>query len=160
MIAAAGTVILSLSVMGFGISYNKALKNEKESIDALLSLCEKINTRISCFRQPLNEIYEGFSNPHLDRLGFTDELKKHGLSAALISKGEILGISKGLMAESRRFAEGLGKSYSEEQTKLCERYLSCLKREHDELGAQLPTKTKLSLSLSGAISALTAILFL
>ncbi len=160
MIAAIGSTIISLSVIGFGLSYNKALKTEKDSIEALISLSEHINTRITCFRQPLPQIYADFSNPFLDSIGFTDELRRKGLSAALILKGDSLGIGSELLASIRKFADGLGKSYLDDQIRLCKDLISLLKEDEARVNESLPAKTKLSLSLSGAVSALVAILFI
>ncbi len=160
MISAVGIALLSLSIMGFGFSYNKALKNEKECVEGLILLAERINTRIKCFRQGLPEIFDGFTHPFLDAVGFTSDLKEKGMSVALKNNGDKLGVGRDIMLESVKFAEGLGKSYYDEQLTLCEDYLSFLKSRYDGINEGLPTKTKLSLSLSGAISALAAILFL
>lgn len=160
MISAIGISLLTLSIMGFGFSYNKALKNEKECIEGLIQLTERINTRIKCFRQGLNEIFDGFTHPFLDAIGFSEDLRQNGMSGALKNKGDKLGIGRDVLLESEKFADGLGKSYSDEQLTLCENYISFLKSKYDEISAGLPTKTKLSISLSCAISALTAILFI
>ncbi len=160
MITTVGIAVLSLSIMGFGFSYNKALRNEKESIEGLILLAERINTRIKCFRQGLSEIFDGFSHPFLDAVGFTSVLKENGMSHALDISGDKLFVGRDVMNESKKFADGLGKSYYDEQLTLCEDYLSFLKNKHDVISAGLPTKIKLSISLSCAVSALTAILFI
>lgn len=160
MIAAVGILILSLSLLGFGFSYSSVLKAEKESIDGLIQLTERIRSRIECFRQPLDEIYEGFSHRHLEGIGFTDDIKKHGLFFALKSKGRLLGISSDILEASKKFASDLGKSYSIDQIRLCEAYLDELKKEMSNIEGSLSQKTKLSLSIAGAAAAMAAILFL
>lgn len=160
MISAVGIVILSLSIIGFGFSYNKALKNEKECVEGLIQLAERIYTRIKCFRQDLPEIFNGFSHPYLDTVGFTSDLKENGMSDALERSSDKLIVSRDIMLESRCFAERLGKSYYDEQLTICEDYLSFLKAKYDQICEGLPTKTKLALSFSFAISALSAILFI
>ena len=160
MISVLGIVILTLSILGFGLSYNKALKNEKVCIEGLILLTERINTRIKCFRQGLSEIYDGFTHPFLDGIGFTSSLKENGISRALEYCSDKLGLGDDIMLETKRFASELGKSYSDEQLILCESYLSFLKDKYDVISRGLPTKTKLSISLSCAISALSAILFI
>lgn len=160
MISTVGIGILSLSIMGFGFSYNKALKNEKECVEGLIQLTERINTRIKCFRQGLNEIFDGFTSPALDAIGFTSDLKEKGMSYALENCGDKLTLGHDIMLESKKFADRLGKSYYDEQLTLCESYLSFLKAKYEEICRGLPSKTKLSLSLSFAISALSAILFI
>ena len=74
MISTVGIGVLSLSIIGFGFSYNRGLKNEKECVEGLIQLTERINTRIKCFRQGVSEIFDGFSNPFLDATGFTANL--------------------------------------------------------------------------------------
>lgn len=160
MIAAVGILILSLSLLGFGLSYNSVLKAERESIDGLIQLAERLRSRIECFRQPLDEIYEGFSHKHLDSIGFTDHLKRSGLSNALGNKGKLLGISTDMLEKSKKFSSDLGKSYSAEQIRLCQAYLDELKKEMSNIEGALNQKTRLSLSLAGAAAAMAAILFL
>ena len=60
------------------------------------------------------------------------------------------------MLESEKFASELGKIYYDEQLTLCESYLTYLKAKYEGINEGLPTKTKLSISLSCAASALTA----
>ena len=160
MISAVGISILSLSIIGFGLSYCNGLKKEKESVEGLLLLAERIHTRIKCFRQGLPEIYDGFTHPYLDAVGFTCDLKEKGMTYALEGNGDKLGIGHDILLESESFAMHLGKSYYDEQLTLCEDYLSFLKSRYDEIKKGLPNKTKLSLSLSFAVSALSAILFI
>ncbi len=160
MITAVGITLVSLSIVGFGLSYVNALKTEKESVLGLILLTERIRTRIKCFRQNLDEIFDGFTHPFLDATGFTDDLKNKGMSFALTNSGERLGIGRDIMLESEKFASELGKSYYDEQLTLCESYLTYLKTKYEGINEGLPTKTKLSISLSCAVSALTAILFL
>ena len=160
MVSAFGIILLSLSIMGFGFSYSHALKAEKESIEGLIALCERISTRIRCFRQDVSEIYDGFSYPFLNSVGFTFLLKEKGLAEALDACADKLCISTDVMNESRRFAKELGKSYYDEQLTLCNNYLTFLKDKHTEITAGLPSRTKLAFSLSCAISLLSAILFI
>lgn len=160
MISGVGIILLTLSIMSFGFSYVKALKSEKECVEGLILLTERIHTRIKCFRQSLSEIYDGFSHPLLDSSGFTSLLKEKGLSEALDGSGGALPIGHNVLLETRRFASRLGKCFYEEQLTLCEGYLSFLKAQLETINDGLPKKTKLSISLSCAVSALSAILFI
>ncbi len=160
MISGVGIILLTLSILCFGFSYVNALKSEKECVEGLILLAERIHTRIKCFRQSLSEIYDGFSHPFLDSTGFTSLLKEKGLSDALDGSGADLPIGHEMLLESRRFASRLGKSFYEEQLTLCEGYLSFLKAQLGIINDGLPKKAKLSISLSCAVSALSAILFL
>ena len=160
MMNALGVALLSLSIMGFGFAYNKGLKCEKESVDGLILLTERIYTRIKCFRQDLSEIYVGFTHPFLDSVSFTQILRDKGMSGALENCGDKLFLGRDIMTESKSFASHLGKTYYDEQLTLCEDYLSFLKTKRDIISAGIQAKTKLSISLSFAISALSAILFI
>ena len=160
MVSAFGILLLSLSVIGFGIQYIKSLRAERDSVDGLCALAERISTRIRCFRQDINEIYDGFTHAHLDSIGFTSLLKEKGLSAALEICADKLSLGADVMSESKIFAYGLGKSYYDEQLDLCREYLDFIKEKQRQIISGLPSKTKLSISLSCAISALTAILFI
>ena len=160
MITAAGIILLSLSIIGFGFSYGKELKNEKLCVDGLTALAERINTRIRCFRQGIDEIFDGFTDPYLDSIGFTADLRQNGLLYALKNNEERLSVSRDIIAEAKKFAQNLGKSYYEEQLTLCSEFLSFLNDKKEKIKEGLPTKVKLSITLSCALSALSAILFL
>lgn len=160
MIAVLGTAVLSLSIFGFGFSYNSQLKAQRESLNGIIRLAERIKARIECFRSPLDEIYKDFTHPFLDSIGFTCELRENGLGFALVKTRSRLCLSRELFSEISEFAEGLGKSYADEQVRYCTSYINKLEKALSELDESIPVKTRMSLSLSAAGAAMAAILFL
>lgn len=159
MLTAVGTVAVCLSAIGLGSSYASSLKREKESLGGLLSLCERIETRIECFRQPLPEIYRDLDDRRLDP-EFLHDLKESGLSYALTRNRRRLCIRQELYSELLSFASELGKSYAEGQVRLCRKYEARLRDSLEGIEASLPSRTRLSLTLSAAAAAMAAILFL
>lgn len=160
MLSLLGTALLCSSVLGFGFSYVTSIKNTREVLEELCSLLQRIETRIKCFKQPLFDIYEGFSSPYLDKIGFNDTLKESGLSFALNKHRTKLGLSTETFDLLCEFASSLGKSLSESQLKLCsfygERLTELLHTQTQNEGQ----KTKLALTLSCAGACLSALMLL
>ena len=159
MLTVMGTVAVCISAVGLGVSYAHSLKRQRDSITALLSLCERIRMRIECFRQPLPDIYEGFDDDRLDAQ-FLYDLKESGLSYALTKNRRRLSLSPELYGSLCSFSSELGKSYAEGQIRLCHECILALKGAIAELEAKLPSRVRLSLTLSAATAAMAAILFL
>lgn len=159
MLTAAGTVAVCLSAVGLGSAYASSLKRERDSLGALLSLCERIETRIECFRQPLPDIYRDLDDGRFDP-EFLHDLKESGLSYALTRGRRRLCIGQELYSELLSFASELGKSYAEGQVRLCRSCEVRLREELQLLEGELPSRIRLSLTLSVAAAAMTAILFL
>ena len=160
MITAIGTIITCLSVLGFGWSYSLQLKREKQSLKGIIALIDRIKTRIECFRQVLPEIYKGFSDDILDKTGFTEDLKRDGLHFALIKNRHKLGLKSEELESVIEFASALGKSYAEDQIRLCIVCRDGLAAQLDRVDQRLPSRIRLSLTLSAAIAAMTAIMLL
>lgn len=160
MITSIGAVVTCLSVIGFGHSYGVSLKKESRNLRALILLTDRIRARIECFRQPLNDIYDGFSNDELDSIGFTQDLKTSGLSFALVKHKSALALKNDTFALLSEFAGSVGKSYADEQVRLCTDLKQALETRLFLMEKELPIKTRLGLTLSAAAAAMTAILFL
>lgn len=160
MISAIGTVITCLSVLGFGYSYGIHLKRERQNLRGMISLTERIRARIECFRQTLPEIYADFSDDSLDNIGFTDDLRQSGMSYALAKNKNALGLGNDVFSILSEFAVLLGKSYADEQLRLCDDCKKKLESRLERIEKDLPSRMRLSLTLSAAVAAMTAILFL
>ncbi len=160
MISIVGTVITCLSLIGFGYSYSMALRNERQNLRGIISLIDRIRTRIECFRQPLTDIYEDFSDEGLDSIGFTSDLKESGLTFALMKNKSALALGNDAFALVSDYSRSLGKSYAEDQIRLCIDCKEKLERCLEKIEGDLPQRTRLSLTLSAATAAMIAILFL
>lgn len=160
MISIIGTVITCLSLISFGYSHIIALRKERQNLRGIISLVDRIRTRIECFRQPLADIYEDFSCECLDLMGFTNDLKESGLTFALMKNKSSLAIDNDAFALVSEYSRSLGKSYADDQVRLCIDCKEKLERHLEKIEGDLPQKTRLSLTLSAAAAAMTAILFL
>jgi hypothetical protein len=143
-----------------GFFHSLHLKNNIRVVRDFIKLAERIKSRIDCFRQPLCDIYEGFSSEVLDRIGFTSDLILSGLSFALVKNRSALCISDETFELLYEFSQSLGKSYASEQVKLCSELIRSLESRLEKLENDLPSKSKLSITLCCAAAAMTAILFL
>ncbi len=160
MISVIGITLLSLSLIGFGLSYNSALRAEKTCLEELISLCERIYVRIDCFKQPLPEIFRDFSSPYLDSCGFSAVLKEKGLKTAFADLSSALPLSQRSAEIIAELSYKLGNGYASEELRLCARAKNELKAELASLNKTLPDRMKLSLTLSCAAAAMAAILFI
>jgi hypothetical protein len=159
MLTVIGTAAVCLSAIGLGTSYASSLRHERDVLLALLSLCQRISTRIECFRQPLPDIYRDLEDGRLDPQ-FLSDLKESGLSYALVKNKRRLCLSHEIYGELCAFASELGKSYADGQIRLCRECTLRLKNASEELEGRLPSRVRLSLTLSAAGAAMAAILFL
>lgn len=159
MISVIGIALLSASIIGFGLSYGSALKAEKLCLEELILLCDRIHTRIECFRQPLPDIFRNFSSPYLDGCGFNSILKEKGIKAAVAALAPYLPVTVKTEELLKELSTKLGSGYAEEALKLCARVKNDLRGELALLNKSFPSRMKLSLTLSFAAAAMAAILF-
>ena len=160
MLTVIGTAVLCSSFLGFGFSYTSSLKTERESLRELLALMKRIKTRTECFRQPLSDIYAGFASVHLENMGFIHDLNESGLSFALSKHRRALMIREEIFASLSEFAASLGKSYIDEQLRLCSLYIEKTEECLISLNTELTSKSKLAMTLSCAAAGMSAIMFL
>ena len=160
MISVIGIVLLCGSIIGFGLSYTSALRDERACLEELISLCDMIHTRIECFKQPTGDIFRDFSSPYLDKCGFNGVLKSDGIRAATDSYCSSLPLPKRSLDALRELSYKLGSGYAEEELRLCARIRNEFRAELAALNKAFPDRMKLSLTLSCAAAAMAAILFL
>ncbi len=160
MIRLFGLALIAVATFGFGALYADLLQKEIRRWEGFLSLGETVRSRICSFRQPLSEIYRDFSDEALDACGFTARLRESGFPAALCACREALGLRPPLVALLSDFGERLGKSYTEDQLRLCDRFLTEGGQWLTRLKADQPGKARLARTVSAAIAALSFILLL
>ena len=160
MIRLCGIGMIAAASVAFGLCYTASLRHELLVLRAFLRLLERIRTRIECFCEPLGDIYRGFSDDILDGCHFTEELCRSGFTVALCKGKGALGLSAEHFSLLAECGEGLGKSFSEEQVRHCERYQKELTVAIRRLEERLPTQARLARTLSVAIAAMTVILLI
>lgn len=158
MIKIIGIALLLLAAGGFGVIYSRSVDTEYRRFLGFIKLAKLIRTRIECFNQPLNEIYINFSDEALDSCGFTEELKKSGFMTALCKYKSSLGINGELLSVLSDFGNELGKSFSDEQIRHCERYITLFEEKASEMEKLLPSKMKVAKVLSFSAAIMVAIL--
>ena len=155
-----GILLIAAVTAGYGGLCAYSLKKEALVLNGFLLLARRIRTRIECFRQPLSEIYRDFSHPALDGAGFTEELRESGFTAALCKTKNSLGLREELFALVGEFGNELGKSYSEEQVRHCERYILRMEEALVGLEEELPRRRKTVRALSAAAAVMAVILLI
>ncbi len=160
MIKLIGIAVLLLTAVGFGFTYSHLLDAEYRRVLGFIKLAKLIRVRIECFSQPLSEIYGDFSDEALDSCGFTEDLQKSGFITALCKHKALLGIRGELLSCLSDFGGELGKSFSDEQVRHCERYIALLEEKASEIERELPTRTKMARVLSFSVAVMMAILLM
>ncbi len=155
-----GILLISAVAVGFGMIYSYSLRLEYKRLLGFLKLIRLIRARIECFNQPLSEIYADFSEESLDECGFSGELRKSGYSTALCKHKDRLAIRGELLTVLADFGSGLGKSFSEEQIRHCDRYISMIEEKAAGLEKELPVRSKTAHALSAAAAIMIAIILI
>lgn len=143
-----------------GAVYNaKTRKNRLRFAEELLDLIAYIKNRIVMFRDPIDQIIEGFEGELLAASGFMRDFSDNGFSYAM-NKSEIgKVVSANTLRRLNEFAKKLGKTDAETQNAYCELCLISLEEDIEKLKQELPEKTKMYSSLC-IIAGLSAALLL
>ncbi|MBQ9760212.1 MAG: hypothetical protein IJW16_02560 [Clostridia bacterium] len=146
---------LITSVGGFA-AYS-AVRFEKHKLmvlDGWIDLIFHIRGQIDCYLTPLDEILSS-ADPSILKACMCNT--PHPDLHALLEAS-----SPYLAQESRRLLSGfvreIGGSYREEQLRRCDYYINALRVIRDKLAADLPARTKLSVTVSLCIALGAAIL--
>jgi len=118
-------------------------------IEDFILLIEDIRTKIRYYRMPLHEIYSGMDLHSLS--SFCRDLASEGFARALEENKGSFAFSQDCFDKLAVFSRELGKSGSETQIQNCDMILDVLKKERDVLNAELPKRSKVSITL-GAMS--------
>ena len=154
---AVGGVLVLLCSMLLAMTKNRADERKIGEIDGFLSLLEYFRSQIECFGLPVSEILARCDYDILRKCGFEGEAVPRELSE-LIASCDLK--NEPLRAILDDFAAGFGKSYRNEEIKLCEYYISLLKKEREGAISELPQKKKLTTTLFLAGAAALVILLL
>lgn len=121
----------------------RAEKKRLDVVEAWIDLISELQSQISCYLRPIDEI-----------LGEIDKTIKKRLGAPqALTPIELLHASMpSLDRESARylstFVREVGGSYREEQLKKCDFCLSALQRQREKQAHELPSRQKLTFTLS------------
>lgn len=89
--------------------------------EGFLLLVRHIRNGITCFQTPIDKIYAGFANAALERCGLLSALRAGAdLPTALQRCRDELYIEAEAWRTLSAFADEVGKSYTQEQAKLCD----------------------------------------
>lgn len=160
MLKIAGIFIIFAVSAGMGVIYSNALKEEYGRTVGFIKLIRFIKIRIECFNQPLSEIYSDFSEKALEECGFISEMRRSGYLSALYKMKNTLSLRDDIFILLTEFGSELGKSMTEEQIRLCERYIYLADEKAKEIEKEVPTKTKLVRALSVAAAAMWVIMLI
>ena len=161
MLKLAGMALIAAAALGYGFWYGLSLRKELRRFEGFRRLIETVRSRVSCFNQPLSAVYRDFSDEELDACGFTDLLRAGiPFSEALIRKRDVLGLREELFGLLSDLGRDLGRSYREDQVRLCERFLTEADARLAALRAEMPDRIRLARGLSAAAAAMTVLLLL
>ena len=159
MIKTAGLVLLCSSILFAGWSRMRGLYANAENGKKAVLLLRYIRAQLAGFNMPYDEIFRR-CRLEFDRGCFDGRLREHGLKDALREAGKSIFPDRELFEILSEFADGLGRSGSEEQLRHCDFYLARLEEQISLMEKALSGQVKTCASVSFAGAALLLILFL
>lgn len=143
-----------LVIIGGAISacvLNMRAKISLTHTEAMISFLRFVKVRVDCYAMPIDRILSDCDESIYEGLGYTDAKKPEDLAALAKHCTSLRGDIKDIMT---KFASEFGKSYREEQVKLCDRYIDEMLMLRSDISARLPMQKKLNstLCISGAMA--------
>ena len=137
----AGALLVIASSLAISASFVSDKRKKIRHTEAILELISHVRSNIDYFLTPVDGIFEGFKNDALESCGFCDVLRKSGIEKAVDE--HTASLSQATEDTLAYFSRTLGRSYKEEQIKLCdycaEKISEELEREREELKRNLGT---------------------
>ncbi len=157
-----GIILVSCSVSMYGAVMANKIKNIGKQRRAIIELLYTIRNSIEFGCVSLDKTFSSFHNDVLDKCGFTKILSSpypDALSRAFESDCIILPENERLLLQA--FAKECGKSaFSQNETKLCTRYINLMERNETEMLKIEKNKSALYSKLGILCGLLTAIILI
>ncbi len=150
----AGIIVLACYAAGSAAATGEL--QSQAQLCGLIRLLEYLKIRISFTRDTLPDIYAGFSDTALDGCGFTEELRKRGLSSALST----LSIDREAASAAAEFAMTLGRLDSQSQGAKLDAAAELLRARRDAVSGTVADRCRSIKALSALAGAMIAILLL
>ena len=153
MIGTLGAKTILSMTLYVALLFSNMQSRRQKNLECFLLLIRFIESEISCYQTPLDDIYRRFDGDALERCGFSAVLREKGLKEALVECKEALCLSDEEYRLLLDFSGELGKSYREEQLRGCDYYRRMLESYCNEGRQELPARLKLcrSLTLTGGL---------
>jgi stage III sporulation protein AB len=148
MMGTIGALTILCLTFYVGFLFSRMQNGRQKRLECFLQLIRFIESEISCYQTPLDDIYRRFDGDALEKCGFTAVLRQKGMAAALAECRAALCFSDEEYRLLVDFSGELGKSYREEQLRGCEYYRRMLDSYCNEGRQALPARLKLCRSLT------------
>ena len=164
---AGGAIIFVFSVL-VGLILGERKRNASRECAAFLELFRYVRGQISCFDTPTKLIWRNFENAVLEKNGFlkaladaeSEEIYFDAFSRAFDMTEPSLSMSGEAKNLIRSFGGVIGKSSSEEQLSVIDRYISQMSEIYEKAKAEADRDGKLYLTMGFSIGAAIFILLL
>lgn len=153
-----GSVLLFAASAAVSVSYAASSRKRIADTDALIDLVRHIRVHIEYFLTPLDRIYSDFSSDALGSCGFSEVLKKRGLTEAIRS-GKA-NTSKKTSEILLKFSESLGEGYRNDQLDLCDLCISSLTEQLSHEREEYAKKSDLYRFVPGLLAVFIILCFL
>ncbi|MBQ3231060.1 MAG: stage III sporulation protein AB [Clostridia bacterium] len=156
-----GAALLIFSGYAVGVLLASEEKRALEAVEAMLSLLNYMERRISESRLPINEIFLRFENDFLEQRGFLAQIRSGGgVRERWQSALMLVPLEEEARRELALFGEELGILSLQEQKKRLEAAVVFLNGERERLKQRLPARQKSIKTVCLLVGALTAIVLL
>lgn len=156
-----GAAALVLSSWIVGVLLARAEKDTPRAIYALYNLASFLLRQIKNGRTPLRVLFDRYSDPYLERVGFLNVLRSGGDIPALWREAlELLPIDGTAKEESVAFGAELGLLPLEQQEKRLESYMLLLQTEREKAESGIANRQKSIRAVCLLLGALMAIILI
>lgn len=160
MFGTVGALMIIGLTLYVGFLFSHMQNGRQKRLECFLQLIRFIESEISCYQTPLDDIYRRFDGEELEKCGFMTVLREKGMGAALAERRGALCFSDEEYRLLVDFSGELGKSYREEQLRGCDYYRRMLENYCNEGREALPARLKLCRSLTVTGGLLLVVLFI
>ena len=122
MFGTVGALMIIGLTLYVGFLFSHMQNGRQKRLECFLQLIRFIESEISCYQTPLDDIYRRFEGEELEKCGFMAVVREKGMSAALAECCGALCFSDEEYRLLLDFSGELGKSYREEQLRGCDYY--------------------------------------
>lgn len=150
-----GLLLLFFSSIYCGLSLSTLQKQKLLQLEAIKDFCDHIHTRISCFKEPLPDIYKNYKNPVLEACGF---LKKLQDTEDLFIASQKLQLDEKHTQILLSFSRTLGNLPLMEQLEQCQYYCEIFEKEYQKAKSSFPEKRKMYSSFGVLIGMMLTLL--
>ena len=155
-----GAVLILASCAVSGAAVSGFFTRRAVTLEAFLGLITHVKNQINGFLYPLDSIFENYSEPTLERIGFLASLRKNGGEAAFGEYRGRLCLAENEERELEGFFRELGSHTAQDEARHCAYFEARIGELAKNARDELAKKKRMSLSLGALLGILIAVILI